>query len=171
MVGNLLDTLLYPALFLLGIGVLYPIVIRGLFLIRDDQVGILVKKMLGVKLPEGHIIATKGEIGIQAQTLMPGLYWKFPLVWRIRKVPVTVIPPDKVGVVESVDGQPLQKGRILGDEADCDQYQNAIAFLDGDKAGKRGHKGPQIGVIRPGTYRINTFVFNVTQYDATKIEK
>jgi uncharacterized membrane protein YqiK len=39
----------------------------GLKLIRANQVGILTKNMFGKKMPEGQIIARKGEIGTQAQ--------------------------------------------------------------------------------------------------------
>ena len=48
--------------------------LRGLSLIGPNQVGILTKNMFGKRMPEGQIIARDGEIGIQAATLMPGLY-------------------------------------------------------------------------------------------------
>jgi len=40
---------------------------------------------------------------------MPGLYWRFPIIWRISKSKVTQIPQGSVGIVESVDGQPIQR--------------------------------------------------------------
>ena len=98
-------------------------------MVSDNEVGILRKKMTGKKLPQGKIIATDGEIGIQADTLMPGLYWRFPLIWKIRKVMVTQIPPGKIGVVESIDGQPIQSGRLLGDEVECNSFQDADMFF------------------------------------------
>jgi hypothetical protein len=36
--------------------------------------------MFGKTMPQGHIIAVDGEVGIQADTLMPGLYWKMPFI-------------------------------------------------------------------------------------------
>jgi uncharacterized membrane protein YqiK len=68
--------------------VVFVLIISGLKLIGANQVGILTKNMFGKKMPEGQIIAREGEIGIQARTLMPGLYWRMPFVWSISKTPV-----------------------------------------------------------------------------------
>jgi uncharacterized membrane protein YqiK len=43
---------------------LFIFIIKGLKLIRDDEVGILTKKMFGRKLPQGRIISRAGEIGV-----------------------------------------------------------------------------------------------------------
>ncbi len=139
---------------------------KGFTLIDDDEVGILNKKMFGPKMPDGQIIARKGEIGIQAQTLMPGLYWRNPVMWKIEEAAVTNIGPDEVGMVESVDGVPIPTGRLLGDEVVCDCFQDAGAFLEDG-----GMKGPQVAILRPGTYRINTRVFNVTRKPVTDVPK
>lgn len=126
----------------LFIGFLFLLI--GLALIRDNEVGILTKRMFGKKLPKGQIIARDGEIGVQAQLLMPGLYWRFPLFWKIHKVPVTVINPGKIGCVESVDGEPISLGRLLGDEVECNSFQDAKMFLDNG-----GKRGPQVGILLP----------------------
>ena len=141
-------------------------ILPGFALIRDNEVGIVTKKMFGDKLPEGKIISTKGEIGVQAQILMPGLYWRFPVIWKIETDNVTRIAPGNIGVVESIDGKSLPSGRILADEVKCDSYQNADAFLESG-----GYKGLQIGMLKPGTYRINTKVFTVKSASATLIEQ
>jgi uncharacterized membrane protein YqiK len=157
---------------LIGLGILGIVVLiclvffvlPGFALIKAGEVGILVKKMFGKKLPQGKIIATEGEVGIQAETLMPGLYWRFPIIWKIKKVEVTEIPQGNIGLVESIDGQSIPSGRILADEVECNSYQDAGAFL---KNG--GKKGPQIGVLRPGVYRINLAVFKVTAVGAVQV--
>jgi regulator of protease activity HflC (stomatin/prohibitin superfamily) len=140
------------------------VVLLGLRLIGANEVGILTKNMFGRKMPEGQIIAREGEIGIQARTLMPGLYWRLPIVWSFAKVPVITIDVDSIGLVESIDGEPLPKGRVLGDEVECNQFQDAKMFLT-----NHGKKGPQVGILRPGTYRINTRLFNVGKAGATII--
>jgi len=76
-------------------------VLPGFALVRDYEVGILTKRLSGKKLPQGKIIATEGEIGVQADTLMPGLYWRFPIIWKINKSRVTQIPQGSIGIVES----------------------------------------------------------------------
>jgi regulator of protease activity HflC (stomatin/prohibitin superfamily) len=136
----------------------------GLRLIGPNEVGILNKKMFGKPMPEGQIIARESEIGILAHTLMPGLYWRLPIVWSFTKVPVISIDVDSIGLVESIDGEPLPKGRLLGDEVECNQFQDANMFL-----ANHGRKGPQVAILRPGTYRINSKMFIVTVAKATRI--
>jgi len=145
------------------IGVLL-LILSGFCLIGPNEVGILTKNMFGKKMPEGQIIARNGEIGVQARTLMPGLYWKLPIVWSFTKVPVVMVDIDSIGIVESIDGEPLPKGRVLGDEVESNQFQDAEMFL-----ANHGKKGPQVGILRPGTYRINTRLFNITTAPAVTI--
>jgi len=139
-------------------------ILSGICLIGANQVGILTKNMFGKKMPEGQIIARQGEIGVQARTLMPGLYWRLPIVWSFTKVPVVTVDIDSIGVVESIDGEPLPKGRVLADEVECNQFQDAEMFLT-----NHGKKGPQVGILRPGTYRINSRLFNIAKAPAVKI--
>jgi regulator of protease activity HflC (stomatin/prohibitin superfamily) len=53
---------------------------------------------------------------------------------------------------------------VLADEVECNQFQDAEMFL-----ANHGKKGPQVGILRPGTYRINTRLFNITMAPAVKI--
>ncbi len=139
-------------------------IIRGFCLIAANQVGILTKNMLGKKMPPGHILARNGEVGVQAKTLMPGLYWRMPIIWTFTKVPVVTVDNNSIGVVESIDGEPLPKGRVLADEVESNQFQDAEMFL-----ANHGKKGPQVGILRPGTYRINTVLFKISRAPAIKI--
>jgi uncharacterized membrane protein YqiK len=138
--------------------------IRGFRLVRDDDVGIVTRNMFGPTLPQGQIIATKGEVGVQADILMPGLYWRIPIIWKIERAPVTKIKPGTIGIVESVEGRPIPTGRLLADEVPCNSFQDAKAFLDNG-----GCKGPQVDTLRPGTYRINTKVFRIQEVPATEV--
>jgi regulator of protease activity HflC (stomatin/prohibitin superfamily) len=138
--------------------------LRGFCLIGANQVGILTKNMFGKKMPEGQIIARHGEIGVQARTLMPGLYWRLPIIWSFTKIPVVTVDIASVGIVESIDGEPLPKGRVLADEVESNQFQDAEMFL-----ANLGKKGPQVGILRPGTYRINSILFNITKAPAVTI--
>ncbi|MDO9324905.1 MAG: SPFH domain-containing protein [Methanoregula sp.] len=137
-------------------------ILPGFTLVRDDEVGIMTKKMLGDSLPQGQIIATKGEVGVQADILMPGLYWRIPVIWKIERARVTMIRSGFIGVVESIEGTPIPTGRLLGDEVESNSFQNAKAFLE-----HGGSKGPQVATLRPGTYRINTKVFRIKEEPAT----
>jgi uncharacterized membrane protein YqiK len=140
--------------------------IAGFRLVRDDDVGIVTRKMFGPTLPQGKIIATKGEVGVQADILMPGLYWRIPIIWKIERMPVTKIKPASIGVVESIEGRPIPTGRLLADEVACNSFQDAQAFLNNG-----GCKGPQVDTLRPGTYRINTKVFRIQEVPATIVSR
>ena len=144
--------------------ILLVLILRGFCLIRASQVGILTKNMFGKKMPEGQIVARHGEIGVQAKTLMPGLYWRLPIVWSFAKVPVVTVDIASIGIIESIDGEPLPKGRVLADEVECNQFQDAEMFF-----ANHGKKGPQVGILRPGTYRINTILFSIAKAPAVKI--
>lgn len=144
-------------------------ILMGLKLIRDDQVGIVTKKMFGAAMPPGQVIAGPGQIGVQARTLMPGLYWFMPFIYVIDKVPVIEIETNEIGVVEAIDGDPIPQGRLLAEDIHCNTFQDAEAFLFPGAEKKRGQKGPQVGIVRPGTYRINTALFSVKKQRVTKI--
>jgi hypothetical protein len=137
-------------------------ILPGFFIIGARDVGVLTRKNFGTRLPEGHIIACNGEIGIQADVLRPGFYWRFPILWGIKKDKIIVVNPGEVGLVKSVDGVTLLANRVLGDEVECDSFQDAKKFLT-----TGGYRGAQIGFLRPGTYRINTSAFDVAIQKAT----
>jgi len=141
------------AVFLLGFG---PLVL-GAVLIRERQVGIVVKKFSRRSLDPGRFIALGGEAGYQADTLAPGLhfgYWRWQ--YGVTKVPVMVVPQGEIALVIAADGAAIPPERILGRIVECDNFQDARKFL-----ANGGEKGRQLGIITAGTYRINTALFTV----------
>jgi hypothetical protein len=152
---------------MVSIGALLAFLLAGLSIIRDDQVGIRIRKIFGKPMPQGQIIARKDDdVGIQADILMPKLYWFNPITWKVIKSKITEIKPGQIGVVEAIDGEPLPKGRLLSDHVDCNCFQDAKLFLDNG-----GKRGPQVEILRPGFYRINTELFKITIVEATKINE
>ena len=152
-------------LIILGIIVLW-LLLKGLILIRANEVGIVTRRMFGNKLPQGKIIATKGEIGVQANSLMPGLYFYIPIIWRVEREKVIEITPDHIGIVSSIEGAPIPSGRLLGDEVQSNSFQDARMFLENG-----GCKGPQIAILKPGTYRINTHIFSVSEKPIVAVQQ
>src|SRR5207245_846070 len=130
--------------------------LKGLYLIRAGEVGVLVKRLGGRKMPAGQVIARHGEIGTQAATLMPGLYWRMPVVWSMRRSKVVQVAETEIATVEAIDGRPLPKGRLLGDEVECNQFQDGEAFLDNG-----GFRGPQLDTLQPGRYYVKPTLFQV----------
>lgn len=145
-------------------GLLFLYMMFGFFLIGANEVGILTRKMAGKRMPKGQIIAREGEIGVQANILSPGLYWRFPLFWKVKKIKVVVVPPGQIGVVKAIDGKTIPSNRLLGDEVACNAFQDTKMFLDNG-----GYRGPQVGILTPGSYRINTSAFEVTIKPATMV--
>jgi uncharacterized membrane protein YqiK len=152
--------------------VLYKFVLRlffGMVMIPKDGIGVVNKKFVlfgkNRSLPDGKIIALNGEAGYQADTLGPGVHFrKWPWQYSINTEGFVTIPQNKIGIVEARDGFPLAAGRILARRIDCDTFQDARKFLT---AG--GERGAQMTIMPPGTYRVNTSLFDVKLADAVDI--
>jgi len=141
----------------------------GVIMVSDDSLGVITKKFVlfghNRRLPDGKIIALHGEAGYQADTLSPGLHFAlWPWQYTVERVKFCTIPQGKVGCVEACDGKALDSGRIVAKSVACDSFQDARAFL-----ANGGERGPQMSLIPPGTYRINTLLFNVSVVDAITV--
>ena len=156
---------------LLALVTCYKLVLRvfGVIIIRDDCIGIVNKKFVLFgnfkTLPDGEIVALRGEAGLQADTLAPGihfLYW--PWQYEISVTSFVTIPEGNIGVVEARGGKALSGGRVLAKCVDCDSFQDVRKFLTSG-----GQRGPQIAIIPPGTYRINTEFFSIKVAKALEI--
>src|SRR4026208_1456192 len=119
-------------------------------------------------MPPGRVVATEGEIGIQADVLKPGLHFiKYPFEKVVRKVPLIEIGADEMGIIEAVDGEPMPPGRIFApDRAQNahNNFQDPIAFI---KQG--GVKGIQLRTLPPGLWPIHPYLFRVSVAKATLV--
>ncbi|HRH47632.1 MAG TPA: SPFH domain-containing protein [Panacibacter sp.] len=146
----------------------YKFILRvffGMVIVPENRIGLVTKKFVLVgsnkELPDGRIIATKGEAGFQAKTLAPGLYWgMWPWQYGVDMTPFTIIPEGKIGLVLSKDGTGIPTGRILARYVDSDNFQDAQKFLDNG-----GQRGRQTAYITAGSYRINSYLFDITIAD------
>ena len=143
----------------------------GIIIIPEDKIGLVTKKfvLFGThkELPAGRIIAIDGEAGFQAQPLAPGIYfWKWIWQYEIKQQSFTIIPEGKIGLLVARDGKELETGFILARKVVSDSFQDAEAFLRNG-----GRKGRQSAIITAGSYRINTFLFEVMTYDMTTISE
>ena len=168
-----------------GLYFLFPFIYKrkrqDFIVIGTNQIGLVVSSD-GAPVPSGKIFAKPvecdlfqdgesfltngGEKGPQIPIIPPGLYRINPLLFNVKPVEVTIISENQVGIVEAIDGAPVPSGRIFGKVVSCDLFQDAAAFL---KNG--GEKGPQIQILPPGNYRINTLLFKVTPVSITVVEK
>ena len=160
-----------PVVVLILLVIFYRLIFRlfGIIVVPEDRIGLVTVKFVlmgeNKQLPQGHIIAVRGEAGYQAQTLAPGIYygywfWQYDVLLQ----PLTVIPSGRIGLLLARDGKELPTGQILARKVDCDSYQDAAKFLING-----GSKGRQAAILQAGTYRINTYLFEVTMTEITSI--
>ena len=145
--------------------------LMGVVIVPEDRIGLVTKKFVlfgeHKELPSGRIIALNGEAGFQSQTLAPGLYfWKWIWQYEITLQPLAVIPDGLIGLIMSKDGGELLPGAVLARRVECQMFQDAEQFL---RSG--GQKGRQAFFLTPGTYRINSFLFEVTLAKMTQIKE
>ncbi len=122
-------------------------------------------------VPEGRILALNGEAGFQAELLRGGLHfglWRWQ--YRLHKVPLVTIRQGRIGYVYARDGEALPPSQTLGRIVDCNNFQDARAFLgEGTSRGAaaaRGQRGRQRSILREGVYAINPALFVVMTEDA-----
>ncbi len=157
---------------LLGALVLFIILIailKRIFVnVGATEIAIKERRYVGSKMPPGRVVATEGEVGIQADVLKPGLHLiKYPFERVVRKVPLIEIGADELGVIEAVDGEPMPPGRIFApDRAQNahNNFQDPIAFI---KQG--GVKGIQLRTLPPGLWPIHPYLFRVSVAKTTVV--
>jgi regulator of protease activity HflC (stomatin/prohibitin superfamily) len=142
------------------------IIATSIVKIDGDEVGIVEKKLFGGSLPEGKVLAINGENGVQAQTLAPGWHVKWKWQYNITQIKMTEIKTGFVGLIQAADGQSLPAGVIYAPEwKEPGKMLNAEYFLGQGE----GYKGPQLSVLSPGRYRINTKLFTITSVPITNV--
>src|SRR6266481_2716874 len=145
------------------------IILRRIFVnVGPREIAIKERRYLGRRMPPGRVVATEGEVGIQADVLKPGLHLiKYPFERVVRKVPLIEIGADELGIVEAIDGEPMLPGRIFApDRAQNahNNFQDPIAFI---KQG--GVKGIQLRTLPPGLWPIHPYLFRVSVGKTTVI--
>jgi len=148
--------------------VLLVVLSRILVNVGAREIAIKERRYFGAKMPPGRVVATEGEVGIQADVLKPGLHLiKYPFERVVRKVALIEIRSDELGIIEAVDGAPLPPGRIFApDRAQNahNNFQDPIAFI---KQG--GVKGIQLRTLPPGLWPIHPYLFRVSVAKVTLI--
>lgn len=144
--------------------VFYKLIFRlfGIVIVPEDKIGLITKKFVLFGANKGlsgdRIIATNGEAGLQANILPPGIhFWFWPWQYQIDMQEFTIVPQGHIGLINAKDGKIIKTGRILARRVECENYQDANAFLN---AG--GQKGRQSAFIPNGVYKINTHLFEVS---------
>src|SRR6186997_852077 len=161
---------LLPVLLAALVLLIVLIVILRRILVNVDarEIAIKERRYFGAKMPPGRVVATEGEVGIQADVLKPGLHLiKYPFEKVVRKVPLIEIGADEMGIIEAVDGEPMPPGRIFApDRAQNahNNFQDPIAFIK-----RGGVKGIQLRTLPPGLWPIHPYLFRVSVAKTTVV--
>src|SRR5437868_5809615 len=130
---NLSDYLPYAIVAFIGLIILLTIVRRIFVNVGAREIAIKERRYFGAKMPPGRVIATEGEVGIQADVLKPGLHLiKWPFEKVVQKFPLIEIGPDELGIIEAIDGDPMPPGRIFApDRAQNahNNFQDPVAYI------------------------------------------
>jgi uncharacterized membrane protein YqiK len=161
-------------LIVLGVGIVivlaivWYVVTRFLVNIGAKEVGIKERRYFGRRMPQGRVVATDGEVGLQADILKPGLHFvMYPVERVVQKVPLVEIGADELGIIEAIDGEPMPMGSIFApDRAQNahNNFQDPIAFI---KQG--GVKGVQLRTLPPGKWAIHPYLFHVSVASSTVV--
>ncbi len=139
--------------------------------IQPNEMG-LVKAITGAPIPQGQFMATHvesntfqdgeaflrngGQKGPQVAIIPPGEHRINPHLFEVSVVKTPVVAQDQIATVEAIAGESIEPGRIMAKSVECNLFQDGVKFL---KNG--GQKGPQVQILTPGMYRINTYLFTV----------
>jgi len=162
---------------------LFKITNAAAVVIAKGQVGVVTAQD-GAPIPMGRLLAQSvaghsnyesgeaflkngGQKGPQIDVLLPGTYRINLNLFKVQIAPAMVIEANKVGLVTALDGIPLpEREYVASPVTGHNDYQDGSSFLT-----KQGQRGPQLDVLRPGTYYINPFMFSVEIDDVAVIER
>ena len=140
--------------------------LNSLVIVGGQEIAVLERRWFGKAMPEGRVVAMSDEVGIQARILGPGLHVLIPFLFKVNKQSLLVIGEEEIGLVDAIDGVPVQAGRIF-----ARALEGHNLFQDGEKFLKnQGEKGSQLQVLPPGVYRINPYLFRVQRVAVVNIE-
>jgi regulator of protease activity HflC (stomatin/prohibitin superfamily) len=112
-------------------------------------------------------LSNGGQKGPQIDVLQPGTHrintWLF--IHKIENA--TIVESKKVGLVTAKDGQPLPPTELIAASIEGHKdFQDAQEFLE-----KGGQRGPQLDLLKPGTYYINSFMFDVEFANVSEVQR
>ncbi|HEX8097511.1 MAG TPA: SPFH domain-containing protein, partial [Pyrinomonadaceae bacterium] len=126
-----------------------------------------------------QFIYSSGQKGPQVDILTPGTYRILtqsmpieggnstkPGLFYVRLYDATVINENQVGLVEALDGSPLDPRDYVATPVEGhDNFQDGHEFIN-----RGGQRGPQKDILLPGTYYINPLLFKVIPDTAKEVK-
>ena len=158
----------------------YQIDMQGFVVIPEGHIG-LVSAKDGAVPQTGRILGRKvdcenyqdsvaflnngGQKGRQAAFIPNGVYKINTHLFEISTVKQATIQENMVGIVTTLDGEPLDNGQIAGKSVEGhNNFQNFDKFLESN-----GNRGLQQQVILAGSYNLNPWAVQVEEVQMTEI--
>jgi uncharacterized membrane protein YqiK len=112
-----------------------------------------------------QFLTNGGQKGRQSAFIPNGSYKINTHLFEVSTVPQVHIQENMVGVVTTLDGEPLEAGQIAGKmTTGHNNYQNFDKFLE-----QNGNRGLQQQVILSGSYNLNPWAVQVEEIQMTEI--
>ena len=172
---------------------MFRVVKQPVIIVPAGQIGLVIaadgaaippQRILGKNVPCGNFqdarafLQNGGEKGRQLGLLTAGTYRINTALFTVitaataeaygmdpRQLLVYEVHPDRVGIVTTMDGEPIEEGEIAGPIIyDHNNFQDAQAFLD-----KGGRRGLQEQVLLSGSWNLNPWFVQVEQAPMTEI--
>jgi uncharacterized membrane protein YqiK len=158
----------------------YNVDMQGFIVIPEGHIGLVNSK--DGRVPEtGRILGRRvecenfqdaeqfltngGQKGRQSAFIPNGSYKINTHLFEVSTVPQVHIQENMVGVVTTLDGEPLEAGQIAGKmTTGHNNYQNFDKFLE-----QNGNRGLQQQVILSGSYNLNPWAVQVEEIQMTEI--
>jgi len=143
--------------------------------IDSDSVGHMKRIYMGTEMPQGRIIAAPDQKGPQARILAPGFHL-IPFIrvtHDIDELPVVKIAEGKYGFLVAKDGKSMPADQFIApawnSASDMIDAMQFMGYDTEDSKGPKGVKGPQLTVLPPGDWRVNRYLFDVYEGEATDV--
>ncbi|MFA6995468.1 MAG: SPFH domain-containing protein [Patescibacteria group bacterium] len=131
-------------------------------------------RLLGKRI-EGHENFSNGDIflknggqkGPQIDILQPGTHRINTWLFNYKIVDATIVTSKQVGLITAKDGEPLPPDELIAISVEGhSNFQDAQAFLN-----QHGQRGPQLDILKPGTYYINPLMFEVNYTNVAEVQR
>ena len=158
----------------------YEVKMEEFTVIPEGKIGLVLSRD-GAEVPTGNILGRKvecdnfqdaehfllngGQRGRQTQYITAGSYRINTLLFHITIADMVRIQESMIGIITTLDGQPLSEGQIAGQMVeDHNNFQDFDQFLQ-----HRGNRGLQPQVILSGSYNLNPWAVQVEECRMTEI--
>ncbi len=158
----------------------YDVTMEAFTIIPEGKIGLVLAKD-GSEIPTGSILGRRvecdnfqdaelflnngGHRGRQTTYITAGSYRVNTMLFQISVTEMVRIHESMVGIVTTLDGEPIEAGQIAGKVVDGhNNFQDFDSFLE-----KKGNRGLQPSVILSGSYNLNPWAVQVEETPMTAI--